>query len=247
MAIQLLIAAKKDHFAGPVAADDVALRLGAQHAGIGQQQHRVGWRLRAMPAEKIQAGREAQGMRAAHLQLHAPTDLDAAAVGQQLRRRDRPAAHADLAEGIDQVAFAVAADTGVPRGNVGQDGDVGPAPITRLADDQFVGQADPIPAHGIDPKHEPIRGFGSRAMVISPRIRWANENMVTWIGDRGTGLRTQYSVLSTQYSVSLLLFCDGHRLGVRLLARQSSRRPGRRCSAEWPCPGEFRPGTRFPH
>ena len=79
---------------------------------------------------------------------------------EQFRRIDRPAADADLAEGIDQVAFAVAADAGVPRGNVGQDGDVGPALIARLADDQFVGQADPVPAHGIDPEHEPIRGFG---------------------------------------------------------------------------------------
>ena len=81
VAIQLLIVAKKDDLAGPVAADDMAVRLGAQHAGIGQQQHRVGRRLRAMPAEEIQAGREAQGMRAAHLQLHARADLDTAAIG----------------------------------------------------------------------------------------------------------------------------------------------------------------------
>src|SRR5208337_4579413 len=106
--------AKKYDLAGPVAADYVAVRLGAQHAGVGQQQYRVGRRLRAMPAEEIQANREAQGVRTPHLQLHTSTDLDATAVVKQFRRINRPATNTNVAKGVDQVALAIAANAGVP-------------------------------------------------------------------------------------------------------------------------------------
>ena len=46
----------------------------------------------------------------------------------------------------------------MPRGNIGQDRDVGPARSARLADDQLIGQADPIAAHRVDPEHKARRG-----------------------------------------------------------------------------------------
>ena len=201
--------AEKDDLAGPVATHDVAVRLGAQHARIGQQQHGVGRRLRAMPAEKIQAGREAQRMRATYLQSYTPADFDAAAIDQQFRGIDPSAADPHLAEGVDQIALTVAADAGMPRGNVGQDGDVGG---TRTLGPPDSPGWPTMSSSAKQTQYPPTASTQSMNRSASLALLWAmvstlwmwraNGNMVTGKGNGGRD-STQYSVLSTrtQYSV----------------------------------------------